>query len=44
VACQVIGGLVPRCQTGESLAVVGYGTVAFAIILLGMFAFFDRNR
>jgi hypothetical protein len=43
-ACQVIGGFVPRCQTGESLAVVGYWTIAVIICLLGMMVVMDRNR
>lgn len=44
VACQVIGGFVPRCLTGESLAVVGYWTAALVICFLGGMAFIDRNR
>jgi hypothetical protein len=42
-ACQVIGGLVPRCETGQSLAVVGYWTAAIVIIGFSFLAFLDRT-
>lgn len=42
-ACQVIGGFVPRCQTGQTVVVVGYWTAAILIIYFGLLALIDRK-
>jgi hypothetical protein len=32
-ACGVIWGFVPRCQTGQSVATIGYATIALIVIV-----------
>jgi len=34
-ACVIISGFVPQCQTGQSVAVLGYGLLGcFAIVVI----------
>ena len=34
--CQVIWAFVPQCQTGESVANIGYGVVSLILLCLGV--------
>jgi hypothetical protein len=31
--CALIGGFVPRCQTGQSVAAIGYGTIVLVVVV-----------
>jgi hypothetical protein len=34
VGCAIVGGVIARCQTGQSVAVLGYGVVAIVAIVV----------
>ena len=42
MVCRVIGALVPQCQTGQSVADIGYAAVALILLSLGVSKFLGR--
>ena len=42
VVCQAIWAFVPQCQTGESVAKIGYGAVSLILLGLGVSRFLKR--
>jgi hypothetical protein len=42
VVCQVIWAFVPQCQTGESVAKIGYGLLALILLSVGVSRFLSR--
>jgi hypothetical protein len=41
--CLVIGGFVHECQTGQSVADIGYWTMAIIVLFFGVMAFLTWN-
>jgi hypothetical protein len=42
-ACLALGSLVNQCQTGQSVANVGYLTAALILVVCGIRAFLNRT-
>ncbi|MBV9568609.1 MAG: hypothetical protein JO172_10755 [Hyphomicrobiales bacterium] len=42
LVCRAIYTLVPQCQSGESVASIGYGAVALILLSLGVSKFIGR--
>jgi hypothetical protein len=42
VMCQAIWAFVPQCQTGQSVANIGYGALALILLSLGVSRFISR--
>ena len=42
MVCHLIGALVPQCQTGQSVADIGYAAVALVLLSLGVSRFLSR--
>jgi hypothetical protein len=40
--CQAIWAFVPQCQTGESVAKIGYGAASLILLCLGVSRFLKR--
>jgi hypothetical protein len=40
--CQAIWAFVPQCQTGESVANIGYGVVSLILLCVGVSRFLSR--
>jgi hypothetical protein len=42
MVCQVVWALVPQCQTGQSVANIGYGALALILLSLAVSRFLSR--
>jgi hypothetical protein len=42
MVCRLIWAMVPQCQTGQSLANIGYGVVALVLLSFGISRFLSR--
>ncbi|MBV8770129.1 MAG: hypothetical protein JO094_14680 [Hyphomicrobiales bacterium] len=42
LVCRAIDTLVPQCQSGQSVANIGYGAVALILLSLGVSKFLGR--
>jgi hypothetical protein len=43
VGCAIFGGLVPLCQTGQSVAIIGYGLMALIALVAVMWIISRRD-
>jgi hypothetical protein len=43
-ACGIIGGFIPICATGQSVATIGYGTIALIVIVAAAWVASRRSK